>query len=341
MSHVDTNLDFEYELFHGQRPKSKHIITRLKAWSTLLRLLPQWSHAHPWDDQPTDQLMAWGWTARHRAICPDIPCTEAVLEANSKLTSHAIERQNHCALPLAQQLQSVDEARLWLKQLQGPWVIKHPFGVGGRDRIVGHTEELEPRLQKWLERQLQHSPCLAEPWIERTIERSTQLLIHRDGTFDLLGTLTLICDQTGTFRGHHTSPTHEAPLQSPQLLNAIVQTIHQLGYHGPLGIDAMEGTWRGQVVQRPIVEINARWTFGHMALALRAHLPPNAEVIWKHPDRHTKTQPELAPCHQHITDAGTYRLPEHIDPHHHTRSVVHVAFDTTTLNRLAPDVVFS
>lgn len=332
MHFLDTNLDFEYELTLGLRPQARPMTQRLEAWANLLRLIPECEQGTILNGQTLtshDQMHCWGWTPRLRASAPPtqpVPSDEAVRRANAKDFSHALEQDMGCAQPHAKIVRTLEEAQTWIEHTSCPWVIKHPLGVSGRDRVLGRGPTCDPRTLRWLERTLQKTCCVAQPWIEVDTERSTQLMLHPDGTFEVLGVLELHTDNTGTFRGHLVHPRHAQapPLQSPEQLDHIVQAMHDLGYHGPLGIDAIEGTLNGTPTCIPILEINARWTFGHMALFAYRLAPSQVSLRWEHPKRGAPVRLDLPILSQQLDAPGAYRLPEHIDPEHATRSILHI-----------------
>lgn len=332
MHFLDTNLDFEYELTLGARPQARPMTQRLDAWAKLLRLLPEHEHSRLLGTHAlttADHLSCWGWTPRLRARAPStqlVPTHDAVRGANAKDFSHHVERALECALPHARVVHTLEEALEWIEQSEFPWVIKHPLGVSGRDRVVGRGPICEQRTRRWLERTLLTTCCVAQPWLDVHTERSTQLMIHPEGAVEVLGVLELHTDNTGTFRGHlvHPPGAQPAPLQSPQQLAHIGQAVHDLGYHGPLGIDAIEGTLHGEPLRAPVLEINARWTFGHMALFAHALAPAHMSLRWEHPTRGAPARPDLPTLCSTVDAAGAYRLPDHIDPDHATRSVLHL-----------------
>lgn len=325
MRYTRVNLDFEYELATGQpTPKAMH--QRLKLWENALRLVPNWQDAAPVSTSQltdTDALLFWGLSPSTRALMSkdraygELPSHEAVILANDKRTSHRLERELGIALPGCTILESLDQATAWVKAQTQPWVIKHPMGVSGRDRTWGQGPQLEARALGWLRRQLERSSLVAEPWVERSLERSTQLVIAPDGRWQLIGAVELLTDNTGTFRGHIIAPTEQAPqpLQSPELLAQLTSALYALGYWGPVGIDAFEGRLGGQTLTRPLVEINARWTFGRLALELRHHAPPGWWIAWWHPPQRAAMAHAALPClRTDLNEAGLYRLPELADP---------------------------
>ena len=58
-------------------------------------------------------------------------------------------------------------------------------------------------------------------------------------------------------------------------------SVQQLGYFGPLGIDAMlYETPDGQRRWRPLQDINARWTMGRVALGWKRIVPASQHATW-------------------------------------------------------------
>ena len=61
------------------------------------------------------------------------------------------------------------------------------------------------------------------------------------------------------------------------------ERLQELGYFGPLGIDAAEHELlMGEVMLRPLQDINARFTMGRLALGFRPLLRANQTGVWQH-----------------------------------------------------------
>ena len=107
-----------------------------------------------------------------------------------------------------------------------------------------------------------------------------QFTIPKEGEPLFEGITPLLTDHLGTYRG---SRFRGARCQFarvdefPAVLEIVTQAarrIQQLGYFGPLGIDAMRyRTAEGQVRWRPLQDINARLTMGRLALGLERIVP--------------------------------------------------------------------
>ena len=63
----------------------------------------------------------------------------------------------------------------------------------------------------------------------------------------------------------------------------IAQRVQQLGYFGPLGIDAMQyRDEAGAIRLRPLQDVNARYTMGRLALGFGRVLRPGWCGTWGH-----------------------------------------------------------
>jgi len=69
--------------------------------------------------------------------------------------------------------------------------------------------------------------------------------------------------------------------------------LQEMGYFGPVGIDAMRyRTADGKIQLRPIQDINARWTMGRLSLGFRRLLRPGETGRWHHGPRNSLTPQE-------------------------------------------------
>jgi hypothetical protein len=305
------NLDMEYTHAAAtlRQPPAATLAALRARWANILKLLPE-------HDQPG--LIAWGVTDEVLRLAPDqpwpAPATAAL--ANSKATSHAVEVALGSALPHSALLR--DEAGLLsaIAAMPHRWVLKHPMGVSGRERVRGDAHTIDQPALGWARRMwaTADTPLVLEPWVEQAQERSLHYHIPPDGPPRWLGWATLLTDRTGTLRGLAISPDHQdAPPWEP-ITRAAVARIAAMGYHGPISVDTMTGLLGDQAVVRPVTEINARHTFGRMALELLRHTPPGAALTWLHP---TAKEPLPLPPEAltpEVAVPGTYRLPELADP---------------------------
>lgn len=180
----------------------------------------------------------------------------------------------------------------FLTQLpQGPWIIKVNHGASGQGRL-NTALDAPARWDSILQELLAQGSVIAEPLRPRCLDLSALFYVQGQ-TVRLMGCSRFDTDQRGTWRGSYTQVFHGLDPQLLQFLRTQIggqsrldlwtQTLQKwiqthvlpTGYQGPLGIDALIYPCEQGFKLRPIVEINARMSFGHLALKLRKKLPKN------------------------------------------------------------------
>lgn len=320
-----TNLDFEYELAAGENYRPAVALQRVSArWRHLLRLLPRFESARCLDPDElegefgrVESLAVWGWTRRTLKLAERlgmvVPVTaELVTRVNDKRFSHALEQRFGIALPGSTLIASLDELEHTVKNCDFDWVLKHPFGVSGRERVLGKRGQLSTAARKWASGQLQSGWSLVfEPWVKKDAEFSLHFDAADESTV-FLGVCQLVTDASGAFRGNRLVPGQQAGKAMLETANRVVQAVMDEGYRGPVSIDAFRGRLGQQPIRRPLTEINARYSFGRLALELRRLLPEQTSFLWWHPKGGLPAGASRAlPANP---APGLYRLPEQIDP---------------------------
>jgi hypothetical protein len=191
-------------------------------------------------------------------------------------------------------LQEIDTLTAsWPEWTNGRFTLKPRHGTSGRGRVS--KRDAVPGA---LERLRARGGAVLEPWLERTEDLSALLHLGADGTCTLIGTTRLDVSSSGVYRGQRgridsrgrvsSDSPHDEPLR--EAAAALVNAAAREGYRGPCGVDAF--AFRGEGGRerlRPIVELNARFTSGIVALgALRRALPRLRSECGLRPDR---------PCH--------------------------------------------
>jgi hypothetical protein len=176
------------------------------------------------------------------------------------------------------------EARLarWPTWTAGRFTLKPRFGTSGRGRVAG-TAGSVAEVSGGFARLAESGGAMLEPWLERTCDLSAQLWIGRDRQLVLLGTTELLVEGSGLYRGHRgfidsrgrvtSGNRYDEALREAAV--AVAQAAIDAGYYGPCGVDAFAFEPEpGRVELRPVVEFNARFTFGTVAIGLlRRALP--------------------------------------------------------------------
>jgi hypothetical protein len=260
------------------------------------------------------EIVPWGWsrsafalarltpTASASCARDDLRREAAVRAGNSRAWSFALEQELGVALPGAAGLERLDEfAAVVAKsaQLCGDsvethrWVIKSNFGMAARERILGRGSQLSDSHQRWIQRRLKSNQSAAgtlffEPWLPIREEVGLQFTIppRTAGVPHLEGITPLLTDAQGGYRGSRFSLEATVPEKWQAAVEVALQAavrLQELGYFGPLGIDAaVQELLNGEVVIRPLQDINARFTMGRLALGFKRQLRPSEFGEWRH-----------------------------------------------------------
>jgi hypothetical protein len=237
---------------------------------------PQW-HLLKERKLPYQSIESWGasrsiqaWAQRHE-IPYEMPPWDVVKQVNSKAFSFSESPQ----LPDSALIETFDELEKWDRQTVGPKVLKTCFGVSGK----GHLFLPSDHVKRFAEKEFSAGrPLIAEPWVERKLDFSTQWMIHRSRKIEYLGATVCLSDGRGRYQANRVGDLDflfgkYLPLldRHRQIAEPILEKMAALGYFGNVGIDAM--IW-GQDRLHPVVEINARKTMGWVALEFsKRHFP--------------------------------------------------------------------
>ena len=103
--------------------------------------------------------------------------------------------------------------------------------------------------------------------------------IKSDGEFQLVGVSDLQTNGAGTGTGYLLGRKIEARrmVELEHVARSVCARLFREGYSGPVGIDAVEHA--GGL--HPLLEINARYTMGFVALAVERALRPDAPTLWR------------------------------------------------------------
>jgi uncharacterized ferritin-like protein (DUF455 family) len=180
-------------------------------------------------------------------------------------------------------------------------VVKAPWGTAGRNmQRISHGEPTASQWG-WIRRMLrQQGQLIVEPWLDARCDVSIRLTVDDAGVTRLEDVGRFITDARGQYLGavlgalsRAVSPAiarwlhgegrdpHRLGRLAQRLARRVGQRAFELGYVGPLGIDGLvvcdpDGNLRW----RALVEVNARPTFGHLALGLQRQLAPRSSGVW-------------------------------------------------------------
>jgi len=240
-------------------------------------------------DQGARIFTPWGWThgaaaagVRAGALVHPLPF-DVVARVNSKLWSHALEVELGTTLPGAALAASFEElceavARACPRP-DDKWVVKSPYGFAARDRVLGRGPLIEEPQARWSRRRLSLSETLIfQPWLAVVREYGVVMEIAADGSTDIHGVSDLQTNGAGTGTGYLLGrPPGAGRLGELERVAAFVGArLFAEGYSGPVGVDAVEHA--GGL--HPLLEINARYTMGFVALAAERDLRPKGPTFW-------------------------------------------------------------
>ena len=244
------------------------------------------------DIPPGLELTPWGWTDRLRHWGRQInavvtaPQPAAVHTANSRLFAADRESRWRCGLEGTTLVSSLTElaARLDAIDSRTPWIVRTEFSGSARERLLASGRNLTPPQRGWLQKRFAHNkPLIWEPWVERITEVSLHWTIpsHAAPRFD--GLTGLVTDTLGRYRGSlfgTAAPPLEEWSEALDLTGRLAAELQQLGYFGPLGVDALRyRDLAGNIRVRPLQDVNARWTMGRLSLGWIQRVPGG---LWRH-----------------------------------------------------------
>lgn len=190
----------------------------------------------------------------------------------------------------------------WPAWARASFTLKPAWGTSGRGRIRGKDAHLDvpPGWRAGAARGPSGMAAVLEPWLARVTDLSSLWHIDAEGLPQLLGTTRQVVRPNGVYLGCDVvgpagdvgdgdgggRPRAGTPWDEVAVARArlVVTAAAAEGYRGPCGVDAF--SWRddaGQEHLRGVVELNARFTAGHVALglALRRRLPAGARGAFR------------------------------------------------------------
>ena len=221
------------------------------------------------------------------------PC-DVVRRVHDKAFAHEVAcRESLLPRPLADLITVFDAASLrapdaavaairsalarWPRWAQRRFTLKPRWGCSGRGRVAGVEGRADgPDLRGALPRLADRGGALLEPWLDRSEDLSASLRIGREGEIVVLGTTRQCLAPSGLYRGQRgnvdsrgrvtSGSDHDEPLREAAV--AVARAAFAAGFWGPCGLDAFAFRQGGQEVFRPVVEFNARFCLGTLAIGL-------------------------------------------------------------------------
>ncbi|HEY0386623.1 MAG TPA: hypothetical protein VGC64_11455, partial [Pyrinomonadaceae bacterium] len=231
--------------------------------------------------QPSLLFTPWGWTPsavmigqRAGAIVRPVPLA-TVVHVNSKLWSHQLEVELGLALDGAATASTLEELRAAVAsacpRANDKWVVKSPFGFAARDRVLGRGPDLQEPQAKWARRRFALGETLIfQPWLEVFREYGVVMEINADGSVEMQGISDLQTNGAGTGTGYILGrpPAAHHAYELESIARVVCERLFGEGYYGPVGMDALAH----KNGLHPLLEINARYTMGFIAVAVERAL---------------------------------------------------------------------
>jgi hypothetical protein len=244
-------------------------------------------------DVPTGlEFTPWGWTGEARAFADriravvDAPPQPAVRAANSRRLSFRCEAEWGIGIPGETCVESPEQLADAILTMGDDvrWVLKAEFSGAARERLLGCGPSLDASTRRWAEQRLRRGQALfLEPWLDRIDEAGIQWTVPRGGPPVLEGITPLLTDAAGRYRGNMFGINESEAAAWSEAVDAgrrVAEQLQQMGYFGPLGIDAMRYREAGGAVRvRALQDVNARWTMGRLSLGWRRFM---ARGVWHH-----------------------------------------------------------
>lgn len=230
---------------------------------------------------PHYTLSSWGitpeiqtWAIDHK-LQGNLPDPLLVKTLHSKEFSFQMGKP----LPYSRLLKEDKDIPLFLKETPLPFVLKTTLGFSGKGHLIisNSSPESLKKIYSFCQKEfVLNRSVIAEPWLKRIQDFSSQWEITSDGKVHYLGATLCINDIKGHYLGSKVGDpkelffSYESQLEEHlAFVEAKVEWIARKGYFGILGIDAfLYLDNKDQLLLHPLVEINIRKTMGTVALLL-------------------------------------------------------------------------
>lgn len=240
-------------------------------------------------NQSSRDFTPWGWTprvirlgerigARLNPVAPEV-----VRRVNSKLWSHKLEQELGILMPHSCASANFDELQEAIRracpQPNDKWVIKDPFGFAARERVLGRGGELAGAQATWVRRRLAAGQTLIfQTWLDVKREYGTTFMVLPDGEIEFFGVSDLQTNGAGTGKGYLLGrplpPNRKEELEA--FARIVGKRLYAEGYTGAAGVDSLEHRHGLHL----LLEVNARYTMGFVALAVERAIKPPEPVFW-------------------------------------------------------------
>lgn len=226
-----------------------------------------------------------------------VPLLRAALQAGEE---PRLSSESSVGLVLRDPRSAIAELTGRAEEARLPVVVKGDHGASGRNHLrVRSTSELE-LARSWIENAFRHQPAVVlEPWLTRCVDLGVVGAVDGAGEVTSPVVTRFLTDARGQYQGAIVgrpwfglgeelvrfchgdggAPRFVARTMA-EAARTVGRALHAEGYAGPFGVDAMIHREGEHLRLRPIVEVNARVTMGHVAAALASRLAGGAHGLW-------------------------------------------------------------
>ena len=260
------------------------------------------------------EIVPWGWTSRILQTAQTLntavnnaPELHVVKQINSRAfsaTFDAVQCSDESSLPFGNERfgrlcltmeECTNAIRKMVAARYSRWVAKPQLSNAGSNRLLVTGCELNDQQQGWLAKQISMGGVYLEPWIQPISECGLQYVIHpittgngevsaSNSSIEFIGATRLINDDVGRYAGSMIGLGAESETQWASSIEYGMQVClaaQAAGYFGPLGIDSFQfQNASGELGVRLCNDVNARFTMGRLAVALRQNLQENYSGLW-------------------------------------------------------------
>jgi hypothetical protein len=252
--------------------------------------------------------VAWGWNEDavrlFRSAHADwrAPDLSVVRKVNSRAFCHVVQRSIGCGVSGSVYCATEQELVTALRPMaRFPVVIKPDHGNAGygfiikktREWSAGDSEKVRPLFTSG------HGVVI-EPWCDRIADIATICFITAQGEVRDVRHYRPLCNKSGTTYSDFIDPRDQVIAPWRDYLHdkacAAAHSVAKEGYFGPAGFDSFLMRDEGGCERcAAIIEINARFTLGHIAFALHDSLAGEQVSLYRFIGRRRHALPETYP----------------------------------------------
>ena len=172
-------------------------------------------------------------------------------------------------------------------------VVKEPWSSSGRGVYILTGSSIDSYARKNIESAIKKQGyVMVEPWFNRIVDLSFLYSISPDGV-NFLGESVFLTKNGGQYEGsyiHYNKIDKDTSLflssvLSSDFINVLAEGLRSVGfsryYEGWIGVDAMIVNSNGLMLLHPCLEVNCRYTMGHVAYVLKCRVDPSVTVVLK------------------------------------------------------------